>query len=388
MLLRQPGGQDGAPRGAHHLRLPPQVEPPDCPPSASPRTRTPCKWLNGEYHWYHFGISQEVADLVYNDIVRLLSGTHEGQKNGCPLTSRAPIAAWDLKEYGDYRWIRFESAVGGAQVHFRTTGEKALGSLGKDMHGISFDEAGIERNLPFLVREVFNLRRLGTGGQLLMVSTPSEELGSDFADMWSLGDPEYRSASTRGAPCGCPRATTWATASAAGDVRPARRRHGPARHRAEHRGQVPAGGGAYFNGANVDDCFIVGMPERARVSAAASTCRGSTPRRPRTARGRIVLKVVENSDDPYKPFLVGVYAEQKRGAKSTPDLVSLAYDGYARSPFPASGPPPVTLLSMPPGSVARCSARQSRRRSRSSRTSSSAGPSRRSGCSSATSDVD
>lgn len=139
-----------------------------------------------EYHWYHFGISHEVADLVYNDVTRILTGMHLAQQAGCPLTEQGPVATWDVKEYGDYRWIKF---INGSELHFRTTGEKALGTLGKDMHGLSFDEAGIEPRLDFLVDEVFDFRRLGTGGQLIMVSTPSEDIGVMFSDQWELGNP-------------------------------------------------------------------------------------------------------------------------------------------------------------------------------------------------------
>jgi hypothetical protein len=289
------------------------------------------RYLASEYHWYHFGISQEVADLVYNDIVRLLSGTHEGQKNGCPVTDRlGPIADWTTKEYGDYRWIKFDAGVGGAQVHFRTTGERALGSLGKDMHGISFDEAGIERNLPFLVKEVFNLRRLGTGGQLVMVSTPSEELGSDFADMWEWGNPDGRK-----------RLVSWASLrmSTRDNVG-----YGISQEMFDRLvadmdertimqnidGMFLQTTGAYFNGENVEDCFIVGMPERAPRMRGGVYLQGLDPAKAADSAWSLVLKVVPNSDDPDKPFLVGVYAEQKRGQKSTPDLVSLAYDGYIR----------------------------------------------------------
>ena len=53
------------------------------------------RWLKMEYHWYHFGIAQEVADLVFNDMVRILSGNHEGQQDGCPLPAKGPVAAWE-----------------------------------------------------------------------------------------------------------------------------------------------------------------------------------------------------------------------------------------------------------------------------------------------------
>lgn len=296
------------------------------------------RYMKSEYHWYHFGISQEVADLVYNDIVRLLSGTHEGQSDGCPIVNLVgPIADWSKKEYGDYRWIVFDPAVGGGEVHFRTTGERALGSLGKDMHGISFDEAGIERNLPFLVKEVFNLRRLGTGGQLIMVSTPSEELGSDFADMWEWGNPggQRRLAGWRSMRMSTRDNIGYGISEDMFNRLIADMDERTIMQNIE--GMFLQTMGAYFNGDNVEGCFIVGMPERAKASPGIYL-QGIDPAKAADSAWSLVLKIVANSDSPDKPFLVGVYAEQKRGQKSTPDLVSLAYDGYAAFTTPDLSP--------------------------------------------------
>jgi hypothetical protein len=287
------------------------------------------RWLKSEYHWYHFGIAQEVADLVYSDIVRLLSGNHEGQRGrGCPLTKDGPIARWDSKEYGDYRWIRFAPEAGGAEVHFRTTGEKALGQLGKDMHGVSFDEAGIERNLPFLIKEVFNLRRLGTGGQLIMVSTPSEDLGSDFADMWTLGDRE----NPRRLAGWC--ALRMSTRDNIGyglgqemfDRLIADMDERTIRQNIE--GEFLQAKGAYFNGENVELCFIPDMPVRSAKHRRGVYLQGLDPAKSADSAWTIVLEVVRNEDEPDKPFLIGVYAEQRQGQKSTETLINLAKDAY------------------------------------------------------------
>ena len=158
------------------------------------------------YDWYHFGIQQETGELLWNAIVQLLEGTHEAQRrdgrSGCPLVeSLGQIAKYDIKERGEYRWIIIDPVLGGAQVHFRTTAERAIGSLGKEMHGISFDECGFERNLPFIVDEVLHFRRLSTGGPLILISTPSQGF-NDFADVWKRGDrddpqAEYRKLSFR-----------------------------------------------------------------------------------------------------------------------------------------------------------------------------------------------
>jgi hypothetical protein len=287
------------------------------------------RWLQSEYHWYHFGIAQEVADLVYADIVRLLSGTHEGQLGrGCPLTAAGPVADWTVKEYGDYRWVRFSPEWGGAQVHFRTTGERALGSLGKDMHGISFDEAGIERNLVFLIKEVFNLRRLGTGGQLIMVSTPSEDLGSDFADNWDLGDPvnPRRLPSWRSL-----RMSTRDNVGYGIDEEGFNRLVADMDERTIRQnidGEFLQAKAAYFNGGNVEMCFVSGMPERSPSKPRGLYLQGVDPAKQQDSAWSIVLKIVANADEPDRPFLVGVRAEQKRGQKSTEALVALAADAH------------------------------------------------------------
>jgi hypothetical protein len=295
------------------------------PPSGDRVAAT--RWLESEYHWYHFGIAQEVADLVYSDIVRILSGTHDGQGDrGCPLAAAGPVAEWDLKEYGDYRWIRFLPEWGGGQVHFRTTGEKALGSLGKHMHGVSFDEAGIEKNLPFLVREVFNMRRMGTGGQLLLVSTPSEELGSDFADHWSWGDLEspkrlknWRSMrmSTRDNVGYGISPEMFERLTVDMDERTIRQNID---------GEFLQSRNAYFNGENVEACFVELLPEWSPCQPKGIYLQGVDPAKMHDSAWSVVLKLVENIDDPDAPFLVGVKAQQRRGQKSTDDIVGMVYE--------------------------------------------------------------
>jgi hypothetical protein len=164
------------------------LQPPD-----SNDERSLMTYSKAEYLWFHFGIQQETAELVFNDILRILSGTHEAQKNrGCPLADELgrDVAETSKKYRGDYPWVVFHEVLGGGEVHFRSTSERAIGSLGRDMHGVSFDECAFEPQLEFVVNEVLHLRRLGTGGQLLLVSTATEGLTS-FADIWSQGDPEY-----------------------------------------------------------------------------------------------------------------------------------------------------------------------------------------------------
>ena len=287
------------------------------------------RWLNSEYNWYHFGISQEVADLVFNDVVRIFSGTHPGQTDGnCPLTAPGPVATWDSKEYGDYRWVKFLPEWGGAEIHFRTTGEKALGSLGKDMHGVSFDEAGLERNLDFLIKEVFNLRRLGTGGQLIMVSTPSEDLGSQFADNWNLGDRHDPK-----------KLKSWvslrmSTRDNVGygvtqdmfdrlvedmDERTIRQNID---------GEFLQSKAAYFHGGNVERCFMSDLPEFAPARKNMTYLQGVDPAKSKDSAWSIAVCVVPNANDAYRPYLVGVRAQQRKGQKSTETIVAMATDTH------------------------------------------------------------
>lgn len=286
------------------------------------------KWLRSEYHWYHFGIQQEVADLVYHDIVRLLSGVHPGQLNGCPLAADSPVADWDSKEYGDYRWIRFRPEFGGAQVHFRTTGEKALGSLGKDMHGLSFDEAGLERNLEFLIGEVFGFRRLGTGGQLIMVSTPSEDLGTVFPDVWEQGNPKNplhlsswfsMRMSTRDN-------IGYGLTQDMFDILIADMDERTIKQNVE--GIFLQAKAAYFNGVNVEKVFANQLPERMPARAKTTYLQGVDPAKAQDSAWSTVLAVIVDPKHPDKPHLVGVRAEQKRGQKSTETVVAMAADAF------------------------------------------------------------
>lgn len=148
------------------------------------------RWSNATYDAYHFAIQQETSEIVWEEIAKILSGTHEAQPNGCPLTDAlgTGVAQIDKKYHGDYRWIVWSPVFGGGQIHFRTTGEKALGGLGKDMNLISYDECAFDPNLDFVFNEVLNMRRLSTSGQLILVSTPTEGITA-FADLWATGDP-------------------------------------------------------------------------------------------------------------------------------------------------------------------------------------------------------
>lgn len=153
-------------------------------------TEDAIRWLKEPYEWFHIGIQQETAELVFRELSMITQGIHPAQKGRkAPLfTEMGKIAIFDKKHRGEYLWYQFNKAVGGGSIHFRTTQDKAKALLGKDMHGISFDEAAFDQNLMLIYQEVLNLRRLSTGGQLHFISTPTEGI-NDYADLWELGNP-------------------------------------------------------------------------------------------------------------------------------------------------------------------------------------------------------
>lgn len=149
------------------------------------------RWMGAPYDWYHVAIRQDIAGQVHRELVLILEGDHPAQRGrGCPLTARfGRIATHDKKFNGEYPWVRFSQTFGGGQIHFRTTVDKGVGLLGKDMHGISFDEAGFELYLVTLYQEVLNLRRLSTGGPLHFIGTPTEA-SIAYRDLWEAGNPD------------------------------------------------------------------------------------------------------------------------------------------------------------------------------------------------------
>jgi len=63
---------------------------------------------------------------------------------------------------------------------------------------------------------------------------------------------------------------------------------------------------------------------------------GVDPAKSQDSAWSIVLKIVENDADPARPYLVGVYAQEAMGQKSTETVVGLAVNGfnsYERAPL-------------------------------------------------------
>lgn len=149
------------------------------------------RWTDAPYEWYHVGIQQETAELVFREIETILNGAHPAQRGrGCPIIKELGKIVETTKKYrGEYPWIKFNPIVGGANIHFRTTQDRAKALLGKDMNGISFDEAAFEPHLLMIYQEVLNLRRLSTGGPLHFIGTPTEGI-NDYSDLWEKGNPE------------------------------------------------------------------------------------------------------------------------------------------------------------------------------------------------------
>lgn len=149
------------------------------------------RWSDAPYEWYHVGIQQETAELVFREIEAILGSSHPAQKGrGCAMIRELGKVIDTQKKYrGEYAWVKFNPMVGGASIHFRTTQDRAKALLGKDMNGISFDEAAFEPHLVMIYQEVLNLRRLSTGGPLHFIGTPSEGI-NDYAELWERGNPE------------------------------------------------------------------------------------------------------------------------------------------------------------------------------------------------------
>jgi hypothetical protein len=277
------------------------------------------RWLRGAYEWYHFAIQQEVAELAYIELTRLLSGTHEAQRHGCPLTEEVgpAFADWSRKYRGEYLWMTIHEAFGGSELHFRTTGEKAIGQLGKDMNGISYDEAGFDPHFEFVVDEILHLRRLSTGGQLWIIGTSTEGLTA-FADRWEMGNPEapdrkvdsysVRISTRENIGYGIDQAMfDRVVANMPQDLIPQ-----------NIDGFFIQGKSAFFSSKSVDESFIEGLEELAPAVKGHRYVNGVDPAISFDSTWAIVLDTMADGTG------IGVYADRHRGRTTGPVIASLA----------------------------------------------------------------
>lgn len=164
------------------------------PPKADDRDDL-MRWMRAPYAWYHVSYEGKVANLVYDELVKLLTHAHPAQWDETQGRMRdawlgeQPYVQWDKKFQGEYPWIVVHPMFGGGVIHFRHTNEKAKALLGLDMNGISCDEAAFEIYLGTVRHEVLHFRRLATGGPIYYISTPTEGYNA-FADLWEEGNPE------------------------------------------------------------------------------------------------------------------------------------------------------------------------------------------------------
>jgi hypothetical protein len=281
------------------------------------------RWQNAPYEWYHVGIQQETAELVHREIAMVLEGSHPAQKGrGCPIVDEIGKVVEHTKKYrGEYLWLQFHPLIGGANIHFRTTQEKAKALLGKDMNGISFDEAAFEPHLIQIYQEVLNLRRLSTGGQLHFIGTPTEGI-NDYADLWEMGneanpdrDPQFFSfrLSTRDN-VGYGLATDTFDAIL--------------RQQAEYLipqnidGYFIEASDSYFSSASVDGCFVDTLPAEQMPENKRRYIQGCDPGIMSDSTWAITLDSTDRNG------IIGVRARTRTGKQTIQAVVNMVREGH------------------------------------------------------------
>lgn len=107
-------------------------------------------------------------------MVALINGSHPAQYDR--ETGKKHEVLWpagladEVKFDSQYPGIRLWN---GAEIHFRTSDDKAKALQGVRAHGISFDEAAFELHLNHILDQAVKLRLISTGGPLWLVSTPN-----------------------------------------------------------------------------------------------------------------------------------------------------------------------------------------------------------------------
>lgn len=283
------------------------------------------RWMELSYDWYHFGIDQGTSELVFRDLVKIFAGIHQAQvgTSGCPLTTEMPgCVATDRKEQGDYGWVVLSREVlGGGQIHFRSAAENATGSLGRDMHGVSFDECAFHPKLEFIVNEVLHNRRLGTGGQLYLISTPTEGL-TVFADFWEMGNPENPGRS------GTRMSLRMSTRDNVGfGIDPVAFERLVADTPEELipqniDGYFIEGRSNYFSSESVDRAFLASLPERQEAEDRHSYAQGVDAASRQDNTWSIVLDVTSENE------IVGVNVTRTRGRQNAEALIALTANSH------------------------------------------------------------
>ena len=130
-------------------------------------------WLNSPYNWYHIAPTYTQSLHVMRDMRELMNGTHPAQIDR-ETGQRRPVywqrGMWTEKKF-DNTYPGF-TLFNGANVHFRTSDERAKSLQGVRAHGVSIDEAAFENYLKEVLDQAVKLRLISTGGPVWMVSTP------------------------------------------------------------------------------------------------------------------------------------------------------------------------------------------------------------------------
>ena len=91
------------------------------------------RWLRAPYHWWHFGILTEVADLVWTEMAQLLQGIHEAQR-GRAASARCSRRGVPTSSSGTRRRTRRVPLVQGRRPSSAaarsTSGPRASGAIG------------------------------------------------------------------------------------------------------------------------------------------------------------------------------------------------------------------------------------------------------------------
>lgn len=293
------------------------------PPNTEQEMR---KLLTHPYAWYHLAISQEISYLVYYELLMLFSGNHPAQKGrGCPLIEQVPDLVKTTEKWaGQWHYIQLSDVWGGATIHFRTTAEKAVGTLGRDMNGISVDEADFEPHIAFIYAEVLNLRRLGTAGPIIMVATLTQDHdgSTDYLDLWNEGDPKNieRKPRIKSLTISTRENIGFGLDQATFDALIANMT--PEEVAQNIDGQVVAPSTAFFNPKSVDAMFTNDLPELKTAENGHVYAQGVDPALTYDECWSIVLDVTDQG------LWKGVECGYLRGRKTTDDILELMISQY------------------------------------------------------------